>query len=161
MVTPSMLEYEGHIMYHEITEEIESEIAGILEGYDHAVLGTLDANGFPNVTKVCPAYLAGDIYILMSDLSQHTRNIKDVSDKCSLYFAPEETHTNSMNNPRVTMTGTLKKYDVEFNDYVVLLDEFDKRTPGANMYGQFDDFAIYKFVVEDRLYVEGFGKAYK
>ena len=143
-------------MYHDINE-VKDDVEYLLKNYQQAAMGTNNGK-YPDVTKVTPVLFDDDnIYLLLSDLSNHTRNIRNVSNTVSLYFAGENRHATQMNNPRVTLYGTLELADKSQFD----LKEFDKRDKGASMYGNFGDFNVWRFVENDRLYVEGFGKAYK
>ena len=143
-------------MYHDINE-VKDDVEYLLKNYQQAAMGTNNGK-YPDVTKVTPVLFDDDnIYLLLSDLSNHTRNLRNVSNTVSLYFAGENRHATQMNNPRVTLYGTLELADKSQFD----LKEFDKRDKGASMYGNFGDFNVWRFVEKDRLYVEGFGKAYK
>ena len=143
-------------MYHDINE-VKDDVEYLLKNYQQAAMGTNNGK-YPDVTKVTPVLFDDDnIYLLLSDLSNHTRNLRNVSNTVSLYFAGENRHATQMNNPRVTLYGKLELADKSQFD----LKEFDKRDKGAIMYGNFGDFNVWRFVEEDRLYVEGFGKAYK
>jgi putative heme iron utilization protein len=143
-------------MYHDINE-VKDDVEYLLKNYQQAAMGT-NSGKYPDVTKVTPVLFDDDnIYLLLSDLSNHTRNIREVSNTVSLYFAAEHRHATQMNNARVTLYGTLELADKSQFD----LGEFDKRDKGASFYGNFGDFNVWKFVEKDRLYVEGFGKAYK
>lgn len=151
-------------MYHEIDQETQERINILVRSYQQAALATTGER-FPLVTKVLPAVVEGEIYLLLSDLSEHTRNIKERSKRVSIYFAAEETHATRLNNRRYTVMGKL--YPVSYNDdkagelYQSMLEHFDQLDRGAKMYGMFGDFNIYRFEQLDHLYVEGFGKAYK
>lgn len=149
-------------MYHEITQEISEKIEILMRDYDQAALGTITGTG-PCVTKVLPLCYDGEVYFLLSDLSNHTYNINEVSNTVSVYFAGKETHKTRLNNPRLTLFGKLEKLnlDKQSETYYSLLKHFDRLDSGAIMYGMFGDFNIYKLEETDRLYVEGFGKAYK
>ena len=143
-------------MYHDINT-VKDDVEYLLKNYQQAAMGTNNGK-YPDVTKVTPVLFDDDnIYLLLSDLSNHTRNLRNVSNTVSLYFAGENRHATQMNNPRVTLYGKLELADKSQFD----LKEFDKRDKGAIMYGNFGDFNVWRFVEEDRLYVEGFGKAYK
>ena len=143
-------------MYHDINT-VKDDVEYLLKNYQQAAIGTKNGK-YPEVTKVTPVLFDdGNIYLLLSDLSNHTRNIRNVSRTVTLYFAAEHRHATQMNNPRVTLYGTLELADKSQFD----LKEFDKRDKGASMYGNFGDFNVWRFVEKDRLYVEGFGKAYK
>jgi len=130
-------------MYHDINE-VKDDVEYLLKNYQQAAMGS-HSYGYPEV-----------IYLLLSDLSSHTKNVR-LNNTVTLYFAAEHRHATQMNNARVTLYGSLEQADKSQLD----LGEFDKRDKGASFYGNFGDFNVWKFVEKDRLYVEGFGKAYK
>ena len=151
-------------MYHEIDKEVQERIDDLVRSFQQASLATFGER-FPLVSKVMPAVVEGEIYLLLSDLSEHTKNIKETSKRVSIYFAAAETHPTRLNNSRYTVMGKL--YPVPYNDdksgdrYQSMLKHFDNLDKGAIMYGMFKDFNIYRFEQYDHLYIEGFGKAYK
>lgn len=142
-------------MYHDINE-VSADVNYLLINYQQASMGTHHGD-YPEVTKVTPVLFDDDnIYLLLSDLSSHTKNVR-ANSTVTLYFAGEHRHATEMNNSRATLYGRLelmKKSDFD-------LKHFDRRDKGASFYGNFGDFNIWKFVEKDRLYIEGFGKAYK
>lgn len=141
-------------MYKDINE-VKDNIQNLLEDYQQAALGT-HRGAYPEVSKVTPVIEDGVIYLLLSDLSRHTDNIKR-NPIVTLYFADKNKNRTQMNNPRLTLYGVLER--VEKTEEA--LKKFDKRDKGATMYGQFSDFNIWRFTEDDRMYIAGFGKAYK
>ena len=64
------------------------------------------------ITKVIPMNYNDTIYLLISDLSEHTKNL-NINPNASLYFAQEETHKIKSNNPRLTLQGKFKKLELK------------------------------------------------
>ena len=147
---------------HKITDEIAIKIKEIINGnYQQAALGTIDDTGFPMVTKVIPMNYNDIVYLLISDLSEHTKNL-NLNPNASLYFAQEEKHKIKSNNPRLTLQGLFKKLELKKDDpkFQMLLQNYNKIEPGAKMWGMFKDFNFYSFTEQKKIFVEGFGKAY-
>ena len=148
---------------HKITEEIAIKIKKIINGkYQQAALGTIDDMGLPMVTKIIPMNYSGKIYLLISDLSEHTKNL-NINPNASLYFAQEETHKIKSNNPRLTLQGFFKKIELKKDNpkFQILLKSYNKVEPGSKMWGMFTDFNFYVFSANKQIFVEGFGKAYQ
>ncbi len=148
---------------HKITEEIAIRIKKIINGnYQQAALGTIDDVGLPMVTKIIPMNYNGKIYLLISDLSEHTKNL-NINPNASLYFAQEETHKIKSNNPRLTLQGFFKKVELKKDNpkFQILLKSYNKVEPGSKMWGMFTDFNFYVFTANKQIFVEGFGKAYQ
>ena len=150
-------------MYQNTNSEIEKKIQNILEGeYEISVLGTNGKNNFPFLSKIIPMYKYNKLYFLISDLSEHTKNIK-LNHKVSIYFSLKEFNKTKSNNPRLTINGIIKKHVFNKNDpkFLDLLGSYQKIEKGSKMWGKFSDFNFYSLEPERALYIEGFGKAYQ
>ena len=74
-------------MYQKTNSEIENKIQNILEGeYEISVLGTNGKDNFPFLSKIIPMYKNKRLYILISDLSEHTKNIIENHRVSYLFF---------------------------------------------------------------------------
>ena len=150
-------------MYQKTNSEIEKKIQNILEGdYEISVLGTNGKDNFPFLSKIIPMYKNDKLYVLISDLSEHTKNI-NIDHKVSIYFSYKELNKTKSNNPRLTINGILEKHDTNKNDIVFLdlLESYQKIENGSKMWGMFTDFNFYSLIPKRALYIEGFGKAYQ
>ena len=150
-------------MYQDINPEIEQKIETIIQGeYEFSVLGTIGKENYPFISKILPMLYDNKLYILISDLSEHTNNIKE-NNKVSFYFSLKELNKNKLNNPRLTLIGKIKKIELDkskkkFKDLLYAFEQIDK---GSKMWGMFSDFNFYEFNPVRALYIEGFGKAYQ
>ena len=150
-------------MYHKTNSEIEKKIQNILEGdYEISVLGTNGKDNFPFLSKIIPMYKNNKLYLLISDLSEHTQNII-VNQNVSIYFSLNELNKTKSNNPRLTINGTIKKHvlNKEDKEFVDLLNSYQKIENGSKMWGMFTDFNFYSLIPKKALYIEGFGEAYQ
>ena len=150
-------------MYQKINPEIEKKIQNILEGeYEISVLGTNGKDNFPFLSKIIPMYKNNKLYLLISDLSEHTQNIV-LNHNVSIYFSLKELNKTKSNNPRLTINGIIKKhfFDKEDKEFVDLLNSYQKIENGSKMWGMFTDFNFYSLIPKRALYIEGFGKAYQ
>ena len=150
-------------MYQKTNPEIEKKIQNILEGdYEISVLGTNGKDNFPFLSKIIPMYKNNKLYLLISDLSEHTQNIV-LNHNVSIYFSLKELNKTKSNNPRLTINGTIKKHvlNKEDKEFVDLLNSYQKIENGSKMWGMFTDFNFYSLEPQRALYIEGFGKAYQ
>ena len=150
-------------MYQKINPEIEKKIQNILEGeYEVSVLGTNGKDNFPFLSKIIPMYKNNKLYLLISDLSEHTQNIA-LNHNVSIYFSLKELNKTKSNNPRLTINGIIKKHvlNKEDKEFVDLLNSYQKIENGSKMWGMFTDFNFYSLIPKRALYIEGFGKAYQ
>ena len=150
-------------LYHKINNEIEQEIISLIDnGYEQAALGTLGSGNVPFLSKALPFVFNKGLYLLLSDLSEHTKNVK-LNPSVSLYFADIESHRSRSNNRRLTLQGKLVKLDLSKSsvDFLSLLDKYKLVDFGSEIWANFTDFNFYRFETSRELYVQGFGKAYE
>ena len=150
-------------LYKKIDPKTRLRMNALLNhSFEQVALGTIDEKQWPLVTKVIPLVIKNNVYMLLSDLSDHTKNVI-VNPMASLYFAAKEHHQTRSNNARLTLQGTVTKLSLdkrsrEFELFVENHSKFDK---GLDMWAYFEDFNYYEFETKRRLYVEGFAKAYE
>ena len=150
-------------MYQKINPDVDKKIKDIIEGdYEVSIFGTIGKENYPFLSKVLPMYKNNNLYILISDLSEHTKNIM-LNNKVSFYFSLKETNETKLNNPRLTLNGTISKLKINKDNikYQDLLKSYHKIDKGSKMWGMFSDFNFYLFKPYRALYIEGFGKAYE
>ena len=126
----------------------------------------------PYVTFVMTAFdYDGSPLLLLSDLSEHTKNI-DGNNIVSILFYEEQKNTSDfpvfenenfkklnnyyedpMSRPRLTVIGKLKKsFQAEHKN------RFLKRHPASNLYANFKDMNIYKLDIINAHLTGGFAK---
>ena len=149
-------------MYQIIDDKTEERIEQIIEGdYLSTALGTIDNDDYPLVTKIIPMHFEKITYLLMSDLSEHTKNIC-TNNKVCIYFFLREEKKQKANNARLSITGKLEKLDYNKNskEFILLMKQYHSVEIGSELWGNFTDFNFYSFQPLKLLYIEGFGKAY-
>ena len=149
-------------MYQIIDNKTEERIEQIIEGdYLSTALGTIDNDDYPLVTKIIPMHFNKITYLLMSDLSEHTKNIC-TNNKVCIYFFLKEEKKQKANNARLSITGKLEKLDYNKNskEFVLLMKQYQNIEIGSELWGNFTDFNFYSFQPLKLLFIEGFGKAY-
>ena len=77
-------------MYQNINPKIEKKIQEIINGnYEFSLLGTIGKENFPSISKILPMMNNNVLYVLLSDLSEHTQNINNnnkVSFSCGYFM---------------------------------------------------------------------------
>ena len=119
-----------------------------------AALATVDENGAPYVSLITLAFdhdLSPILYI--SAMAQHTRNLAH-DPRVSLLLDGTDGHPNPQTGSRVTLVGDARKVDNPR-----LAKRFIARIPGAAMYTQLPDFAVWRIVPAKAHFVGGFGRA--
>lgn len=117
-------------------------------------LATNDETGAPYVSLITLALdydLSPILYI--SSMAQHTRNLaKDP--RVSLLLDGTEGLANPQTGPRVSLVGRAQRVDDPR-----LAKRFIARIPGAAMYTQLPDFAVWRICADKAHFVGGFGRA--
>jgi putative heme iron utilization protein len=91
--------------------------------------------------------------LLLSDLSDHTRNIAR-DDRASLLIEAASNRANPQTGPRVSLLGRVTRTGEERHRR-----RFLARHPSAGLYANFADFNVYRMRVERAHFVGGFGRA--
>jgi putative heme iron utilization protein len=123
-------------------------------------LGSLaerDGQQYPFVSLVLPALSAdGEIILLLSDLSDHAKNLQR-DPRASLLMDGTLELKEPLTGPRLTLLGEVQ----------VSLDQAGDKAhylavhPEAEMYAGFGDFRFYRFRYFEGLFVAGFGRIFR
>lgn len=118
-----------------------------------AVLGTQTDDGFPYTSLTQIVIKENTPYMLLSDLSDHTKNIED-NNHISLFFDGTQ-EINKMNSPRISIMGFATKVDKS-----ELQELFYSSHPKTKLYYNFGDFGVWKLDMERAKLNAGFGDAF-
>ena len=136
-----------------------TEVRNLIAGASRAYLGTLAIRGnatFPFVSLVLPGLDGmGRPLLLLSDLSDHAKNLQ-ADAKASLLYDGTVGLKEPLTGPRVTLIGTIALADNAENRRHYLA-----RQQSAELYAGFGDFKLYRFEIEEALFVAGFGRIYR
>jgi len=112
------------------------------------------AQGQPFASLVTPATAPDlSLLLLLSDLSEHTRHLRD-DPRCSVLVVGTAESANPQTTPRLTLTGRAAP-----TDDPALRARYLAVHPYAVLYADFADFHLWRVRVEATLYVGGFGRA--
>lgn len=113
-----------------------------------------EGDGWPYGSLVTTATAQdGSVILLLSGLSDHTRNIA-ADPRVSLLFDGTDGFANPQQGPRVTVLGRAER-DADAG----LAQRFLARHPGAQLYAGFGDFAFYRVTPLRAHWVGGFARA--
>lgn len=135
--------------------EVGARIRHLARTRDRAVLSTLqrDADGWPHGSLVLTACDHGAaILMFISDLADHTRNIK-LDPRVSFLFDGTGGFDDPLMGPRATLIGRAERTENKN-----ARARFLARHPSAEIYAGFADFNLYRVVVERAHMVAGFGQ---
>jgi putative heme iron utilization protein len=124
----------------------------LLRGCDRAALATtLDGAPYASLVLVAADLDAAPL-LLLSDLAQHTRNLKS-EPRLALLYDGTEGHADPLAGPRLSVLGRAAPIDD-----ARALARFTRRHPTAAGYAGFGDFHLYRVAVERGHLVAGFGR---
>lgn len=125
----------------------------LLRRAPRASLATLTEGGAPYASLVLVADDgAGAPLLLLSDLAEHTKNLKR-DPRASLLVEPAEVSGDPLAAARATFLGHVERVAGED-----ARARFVARHPSAAMYAGFADFGLYRLAVERVHLVGGFGR---
>ena len=112
---------------------------------------------YPFVSLVLPAQSAhGDLILLLSDLSDHAKNLQR-DPRASLLMDGTLELKEPLTGPRLTLLGeVLVSADQEADKARYLAVH-----PEAELYAGFGDFKFYRFRIAEGLFVAGFGRIFR
>lgn len=129
----------------------------------HGAVSVLEPEtGYPFVSRTnCVMTMQGEPVFLMSDLSAHTKAIKNDARTALLLGEPGK--GDPLAHPRITIIGQTERIDKDENPELEthLRTRYINRHPKAELYNALPDFFIYKMTVERASMNAGFGKAYE
>ena len=132
---------------------VKEEVRRLLQECRVAALATV-AEGQPFAALVTPAVLAsGEILLLLSDLSEHTRHLRAES-RCNLLVVGTPAEANPQTAPRVSISGTAVVIENK-----ELMERYLEVHPYAELYATFGDFHLWRFTPVSALFVGGFARA--
>lgn len=160
VVTQAKLRCERVTLNH---DDPAQNARALIEGASRAYLGTLAeregsaaSERFPFVSLVLPGRDGtGQPLLLLSDLSDHAKNLKRDPHASLLYdgtFGLAEPLTGA----RVTLIGRVVPADTPENRARYLAAQ-----PSAQGYAGFGDFHLYRFEIQEALLVAGFGRIHR
>lgn len=137
--------------HHHFGELSEKDISDNIVGENFR--NDPDNNGWPFISLAQVAFTGTTPLILMSEMTDHTRNIAN-DDRVSLLI-DGTTGDNRMNSGRVALMGKAKKVNKE--DYRGV---FLSKHPNAKSYFNLKDFHLYAVEVSHARLNAGFGLAF-
>ncbi|WP_395022283.1 hypothetical protein [Dongia sp.] len=139
-------------------------VRALIDGATRAYLGSLaersgsggGSGSFPFVSLVLPARDGtGQPLLLLSDLSDHAKNLKR-DPHASLLYDGTLGLAEPLTGARVTLIGRVAAADTPENRARYLAAQ-----PSAQGYAGFGDFHLYRFEIQEALLVAGFGRIHR
>lgn len=136
-------------------------VATLIRNQRSSALGTL-ADGAPFVSLV--AYAAEprfDGFLLhLSGLSPHTKHLRADARTSLLISEQDDERDDPQTLARITLVGSAAPTPRDHVDYMLARARYLERLPAAQMWFDFPDFTLFRFVPTEARYVGGFARAY-
>lgn len=137
-------------------------LSTLLSGYQSVVLGTHGTNGYP-FSSYAPFYYDGEqIYIFISNIATHTKNIQAIPKASALFIEDENTCENIFARKRISLQCNVTLIPREEKRFHKMMEHFQQKfdTHMISMLMEMKDFNLYAL---SPIYGEatfGFGEAY-
>ena len=142
-------------------KEDRDKIGRMVGGGRWAALATI-GDGIPLASMVAYAPEPGfaGFLMLLSTLSQHTRNVL-ANPKASLVISEPDTGAgNPQTLARVSIQGSVEPISVEAKEYAAARALYEKRFPASGPLFGFQDFTLFRLVPSEARFVGGFARAF-
>ncbi|MBM2575801.1 pyridoxamine 5'-phosphate oxidase family protein [Jannaschia sp. Os4] len=135
--------------------ESRGTAAAILRGATTCALATL-RDGAPSLARVACAWVEGQgLCLILSDLSDHTRDLSSDTSLAVLVGDPED-RGDPLTHARLTLHGRAERIDKAAHRAAVLAAR-----PKAALWYDFADFGLYRVAPAGALLNAGFGRAHR
>lgn len=133
-----------------------------LSDYKSVILGTISQNGYP-FSSYAPYYYDGEtIYIFISDIATHAKNIQENPQISSLFIEDESQSNNIFARRRISLQCNVLKVDRQSTKYADIIRAFQSKFEGGTftMLMGMKDFNLYALTPIYGEATFGFGEAY-
>ena len=125
-------------------------------------LGTVDLDGAPNASYAPYVSKDGDYYIYVSELSQHTGNLKNTGRASVLFIEGENDASHLFARKRLTIECRAEVIERGTVAFETMLDTFNETFGDfIAMLRGLEDFHLIRLQPESAGYVRGFAQAFK
>lgn len=126
------------------------------------ILATIDEDGFPSLSTLPFVWHEGAFWVLMSDLSPHTRLVRQHPTVEVMLLEDESITRNIYNRVRVTWRADVTRIERNDNRAPVMLDALKERHGKIlDVLTQLPDFHLHAIVPGAGRLVNSFGRAFK
>ncbi|WP_017651685.1 HugZ family protein [Fortiea contorta] len=143
-------------------EKAQAEYKTFLSGFASVIISTVNSQGIPNASYA--PFVSDDsknIYIYVSGLSTHTKNI-DVNPRVSVLLIEDESLSKQIfARRRLNFDCTATLMERETEEWQQIVDQFQERFGDIiEVLRGLADFRIFRLTPDEGRFVVGFGAAY-
>lgn len=137
-------------------------LSELLENYQSVVLGTTGENGYP-FSSYAPCYYDGEqIYIFISNIATHAKNIQAIPHASALFIEDESGSKNIFARRRISLQCNVNAIQRDETHFSTIMDQFKSKF-GEEMISMLmgmNDFNLYTLTPIYGEATFGFGEAY-
>jgi len=137
-------------------------LSELLENYQSVVLGTTGENNYP-FSSYAPFYYDGErIYIFISNIATHAKNIQRTLQASTLFIEDESQSKNIFARKRISLQCDVKSIQREDTQFSTIMDQFKNKFSDemVSMLMGMNDFNLYTLQPVYGEATFGFGEAY-
>ncbi len=125
-------------------------------------LATLGSEATPEASYAPCIWREGDCYVFLSELASHTQNLK-LNPSVGLLLVEAKTAAgNAFARKRISFTGSTRIIARTDDTYKTVIQDFHHRFGGVmKLIEPFEDFQLFRIVLQRGSYIRGFGQAYE
>ena len=139
---------------------LNKPIASFIEQFQSTILGTISENNYP-FSSYAPFYYDGkQIYIFISDIATHAKNLQRLPRASCLFIKDECKSSNIFARKRISLQCDVSKIERDSDNYREIMQHFIARHPMVEMLSQMQDFNLYALTPIYGEATFGFGEAY-
>lgn len=101
-----------------------------------------------------------ELYILISQLAKHSKNIALNNNISLMICQPETEAENPQTLARISITGTAHLINKNTEEYISAKNNYLAKNSSAVMYFSLGDFQLYKMDIDKGRYVAGFARTF-
>ncbi len=143
-------------------EELQAEALAFRDAFKTVLLATADSNAAPDASYApCVIDEDGRIAVFISELANHTRNLR-INPRASLMFiADESTSRNLFARRRLTLSAAAETLPRSHPQWPPLMEKMrDRHGNTIDLLMQLPDFQLFRFTTLEGTWVRGFGQAF-
>ncbi len=137
------------------------EFLALRDSVSGAMLATLSQDGSPAASYAPLLWLDGSCYLFLSQLAEHTQNLKRSPEVGLVLAEPEKKAASAFARRRITLQGEAAPVPRQTAEFETVLAGFHQRFGKVmSIIEPLPDFQLFRVSPSEGRFVRGFGQAY-
>ena len=143
-------------------ESARAEFLELCENLTSAQLATLSSEGLPEASYAPCVRIDGEIYLYLSELASHTRNLQQNPVISLLLLEPESGRGNAFARKRISLQGKVEVVGRDSPLFARVMAEFHQRFGQVvELIEGLPDFHLFRVTARQGRFVRGFAQAFE